>query len=383
VIKQKAGMIFLATLGLVLLQQVNASYPPRSTGISDLAGILPSRDQAALLESIAWFKRNTKAELLVLTVPSWKALGTFDKTWESFSTNLFNRWGIGSKSRNDGVLFIAAIQERKLRIELGLGFKRCYDPVMKQILEQKVVPLFKETRYGAGMVLGTKSIIQALPQVCPVKPVAVVTTPSVRQPVPSVQVTQPRSAPPAPFSPWLPIGGGLTLLGFWAALQGLRRPKRCPQCQSVLEQISEQQDDEFLNAGQQLEERLQSVNYQVWHCKTCNHHQLIQKKQWFSRYTQCPACQHQTLDGQRVVVVLASHSHQGLERLNRHCSHCGHQDSQDIILPPISRDQNRSTFHHVNAPSVDTSSRITSSASSTQADSGGGQSNGGGASADW
>ncbi len=380
-----AALVYLGFLGA---QSALAGYPPLGSSISDLADVLPNRDQAALLESIAWFKRTTKADLRIVTLPSWKVLGTSDKTWESFNTNLFNRWGVGLKARNDGVLFVAAIAERQLRIELGAGFKRCYDPVMKRILEQNVKPLFKETRYGAGMVLGTKSIIQALPKLCPAQAPKPINTP-VSAPsfsAPSFQVLQP---PPQPFLPWLPVGAGLTVLGAWAGLRGLRRPKRCPNCQGTLEQMQEQQDDEFLTQGQQLEERLQSVNYEVWLCRTCHSHQLIKRPSWFSSYAACPSCQHQTLIGQQTPLFPPSETSQGLARLDRHCKHCQHRDSQDIILPRLNRDvNNRRSFHAINAsnlsePRQSSQSNHTASSNSKSNNSGGGRSDGGGASGSW
>jgi uncharacterized protein len=381
VIKSRVGA---GLVGLIILwlPSAMAAYPLRTGSISDLANVLPNRDETALLESIAWFKRNTGGEIMVLTLASWKALATPDKTWESFNTNLFNRWGIGSKSRNDGVLFVAAIKERKLRIELGLGFKRCYDFSMKQILERDVVPLFKETRYGAGMALGTKKIIQSLPKLCPVAPKPV-TVPNANLTRPSIQTYVPSSPSiPEPITPWLPIGVGLTILGAWAGIGSLSRPKRCQQCKTPLEKISEEADDEYLNQGQQLEERLQSVNYDVWHCKTCNNHELFRRRAFFSSYSQCPSCQHQTLSGTQKPIVPASETQQGLARLERTCSHCQHRDSQDILLPRLSRDENRPRFYPTNFSNQSNSDRD-SRVNSNNSSSSGGQSGGGGASADW
>ena len=379
----------MGLVSLIVLFSANAlaAYPQKAGSIQDLAGILPSRDKTALLESIAWFKRSTGAELIVLTLPSWKDLGTPNTTWESFSTNLFNRWGIGTKSRNDGVLFVTAIKERKLRIELGSGFKRCYDPVMKQILEQQVVPLFKEARYGAGMVLGSQKIIQSLPKVCPVA--AVIKPKPVPTPSPSYTPNiQPQNIPSQPFSPWLPLGAGLTLLGAWAGFNSLRRPKRCPNCQTVLEKLSEQADDEYLSAAQQLEERLSSVQYDIWHCQTCNNHEIIRRQSWLSNFSTCPSCQHQTLSGTKTPIVPASQTQQGLTRLERHCSHCQHQDLQDIILPRLERHSDRPRFYPSNFTSDVTrhsSSNFSSNAANNRSDSnsGGGRSSGGGASSDF
>jgi uncharacterized membrane protein YgcG len=239
-------LLVVAVVLCLAFSQALAAYPERSSSIMDLAKVLPAKDQASLQDSIAWFKRTTGGEMVVLTLPSWKALGVPDQTWESFSTNLFNRWGLGSASRNDGVLFMAAIKEKKLRIELGKGFSRCYDSIMKQILTKDVVPLFKETRYGAGMALGSKRIIQSLPKLCPTTKTPTVpayTAPTYTAPSSPAPVV--RFAPPTPSIPWMPLGGVALVAGaLWYGLR--RRSQACPNCGAAVELLSEQTDDEYL-----------------------------------------------------------------------------------------------------------------------------------------
>ncbi len=368
-----------------------AGYPSRGNGISDLADILPAKSEAELLDSIAWFKRSAGGELIILTLPSWKDLKTSDVTWESFNTNLFNRWGVGSRFRNDGVLFVTAIKERKLRIELGLGFKRCYDATMKQILERSVVPLFKETRYGAGMALGAKKIIQSLPKKCPAEAKPVVSKP-VAQPNYSPTYSAPRvNVPVEPFSPWLPIGGGLTIAALAVGASRLNRRKKCSQCRTELERLNEQADDEYLTAGQQLEEQLRSVNYDVWRCPKCNNHELIRRNQFFSSFDICPSCSQKTLLGVQNPLVPPSEFSEGLARLDRSCRHCQHHDSQNIVLPRLqsrrvdNNDDDGYSFRRVNSSRDTFQSNNASSSNNASNDnsSGGGRSGGGGASADF
>jgi uncharacterized protein len=363
-----------------------AAYPTRtSSSIMDLADVLPAKDEASLLQSIAWFRRNTGGEMVVVTLPSWQALGVPDKTWESFSTNLFNRWRLGSATRNDGVLFMAAIKERKLRIELGRGFSRCYDSTMKQILTQDVVPLFKETRYGAGMALGSKHIIQSLPKVCPtetVKTPAVYTVPSI--PTPALRFVP----PPAPF-PWMPFGGAALAVGaLWYGLR--RRAKACPNCRAPLELLSEQADDEYLEPAARLEEILGSVNYRVYRCGRCNHHHIEIHKRWFSGYSACPACQRTTLEETQTTLEHATTRRVGLALLTHHCRHCQHHAERQVRLPRLQERHDShdgsSSFYRRDTSRDQTFVGINSGLDripSGNSDVSGGKSDGGGASADW
>ncbi len=388
-----------------VFSSAEAAYPKRvDARINDFANIILPNDEIKLRESIAWLKRTTNAELVIVTLPGWRKLNTPNTTWESFSTNFFNTWRLGNKQRNDGILLIAALEERKLRIELGAGFKRCYDSVMKQLLERDVVPLFKEARYGQGLVRGATSIIRLTPKPCPTQTKPVTSSQPKTQTIrPDLTTNRNMDFYPRPNnfnSPWLPIGGVLLLsaLGVGATQLFRPKPRLCQHCSTPLELLSEQADDEYLNEGQKLEEQLQSVNYDVLRCPNCNNHELRRRPVSFSSFDPCPSCNQRTASSKQIPQFPASFDSDGLARVERECKHCQHQDSTTIVLPRLKR-SNDDTFnyHHHSFSSAndrhsrendDRSSHTSSNSSSSSNDSssdssGGGRSNGGGASADW
>ncbi len=71
---------------------------------------------------------------------------------EDYSVKLFRSWGIGNKKTNNGVLIIAAIDDHKVRIEVGYGLEGAIpDITANSIIEDDIVPAFKEENYYQGL----------------------------------------------------------------------------------------------------------------------------------------------------------------------------------------------------------------------------------------
>ena len=74
---------------------------------------------------------------------------------ESFSNELFARWGIGQKENNNGVLVLFVLDQRKIRFEVGYGMEGILpDAVCKRIQSQYMLPAFRQGDYDLGMVQG-------------------------------------------------------------------------------------------------------------------------------------------------------------------------------------------------------------------------------------
>jgi len=71
---------------------------------------------------------------------------------EDAALQTFRKWQLGQKGVNNGLLIIAAIQDRKVRIEVGYGLEGSLTDVMsRRIIDQVIVPNFKAARYGDGL----------------------------------------------------------------------------------------------------------------------------------------------------------------------------------------------------------------------------------------
>lgn len=137
-----------------------APWPAPDGGyVTDLANVL-NIEQEIDLERYLWgIERDTGVEIAVLTISSIKDYpGTSNGTIESFATGVFDRWGVGNLPKNDGVLLVVALRDRKARIELGAGYGNLRDGDARRIMDGKIIPRFKSGNYADGLIAGTHAL---------------------------------------------------------------------------------------------------------------------------------------------------------------------------------------------------------------------------------
>ena len=138
-----------------------APYPQPDAGyVTDLAGVLTTAEEERLEQWLIRTESGTKTEIIVVTIRSMKDYpGSADSSIEEFAKGLFNTWGIGNKSKNDGILLLVSVGDRNARIELGAGYPPARDSDANRIMQQTIVPEFRNDDYAAGIEKGVKAII--------------------------------------------------------------------------------------------------------------------------------------------------------------------------------------------------------------------------------
>lgn len=149
-------------LGLLLISSVNtiaaASYPKPSGYVNDFAGVISSSDERAIEATAASLKKNGEIELSVVTIPSLEG-----ESIESYSIGLAESWGVGVKGKDTGVILLLAVEDRKVRIEVGYGLEGDLpDGLVGRILDEHVIPDFKNNNFSAGLLKGSNSIAATL-----------------------------------------------------------------------------------------------------------------------------------------------------------------------------------------------------------------------------
>ena len=122
--------------------------------LSDPEGYIDAEERVLINEALTEIRRSTGVEFAVVVVPS---IGDVDI--ESFSTELFRLWGLGSKTRNDGLLLTLVMDQRKLRFETGYGMEGILTDVLaSRIQRQEMIPLMREGKYGEAVYQGVLAV---------------------------------------------------------------------------------------------------------------------------------------------------------------------------------------------------------------------------------
>src|SRR5436190_12049740 len=132
-----------------------APIPPLHARVTDLTNTLSPADQQALEAKLAAWERDTGNQMVVLIVPSTKP-----EPIEAYSIRVAEAWKIGRKGQDNGVLFLIAKDDRKMRLEIGYGLEGVLtDATSRRIIAETVAPLFRQNRYAAGIDAGVDRVI--------------------------------------------------------------------------------------------------------------------------------------------------------------------------------------------------------------------------------
>jgi len=148
--------ILLVTAGLL----AGAPLPEYKGPINDLAGTLNSSDIRQLESKVLAYRNQSGHEIGVLIVPT---LG--DQALDNYAHDVFKAWGIGQKGKDDGVLFLIAIEEKKARVEVGYGLEGELTDLECGRLVNKNSPMaqhFREGDFAGGVGAVVDGIVEAI-----------------------------------------------------------------------------------------------------------------------------------------------------------------------------------------------------------------------------
>lgn len=136
--------------------QAQFKVPTLTGPVIDEVGYLTRDDRKELMQLLYDFNRRGKAQLQVLIVPDLQGYPI-----EEASIQITDKWQLGEKKKDNGILFLIAAQERAMRIEVGQGLEGAIpDITAKRIISDQVIPMFRAKRYSAGIVVGVHEILR-------------------------------------------------------------------------------------------------------------------------------------------------------------------------------------------------------------------------------
>jgi uncharacterized protein len=151
--------IFL-TLLILIFSTVSVGHaveiPPLPPDpVVDLAGIIDDSVQTKLNRYLRELEQKTTAQMAILTVKSLQG-----QSLEEFSITIaHDKWKLGQKGKDNGILLVVALNERKYRIEVGYGLEGILpDSLVGSIGRQYLVPYFRQGDYSGGIYAATLAI---------------------------------------------------------------------------------------------------------------------------------------------------------------------------------------------------------------------------------
>jgi uncharacterized protein len=309
---------FLLGLSLILFPLLNHAItvqdvpnPQQQYGgwVTDMANILSPETENQLNRMISELEATTGAEIAVVTVPTTAP----SSNPKAFTTELFNHWGIGKAGTDNGVLFLTAVEERRVEVETGYGVEGVLpDAKVGNILKTQVTPRFREGDFEGGILAGTQGLIEAIAADPPLL------TPEI-QPEPM----------PMNWTALLFVGGGaLAAVAGGKAYQKSRQifieptgrsrstklfqnPRRlyCNQCKHLLKPLEDSEINSHLTPPERAAQQLGSVQFTGVFCATCHPEpsigdvHILSYETQLSNVTHCPICQELTVTRQVSQIV--------------------------------------------------------------------------------
>jgi uncharacterized protein len=365
----------------VQAQRVGWVPNPRRAGggwVADPSHHLLPGTVATLNQEIGVLERETSAEIAVVVVDSTSGLTPFD-----FALALHRVWGVGKSGKDNGLVFLWVPAQRSIFISVGPGLQGVLpDRRTGRIRDERIFPAFKRQAFDEGVLAGVRALAAAArEEVNPRQGItqrlqgadgADAARDAARRAAAerATRDAAEEGKSGGTGSTVATVLGGLVALigGAIASIFGLRRyrrrrPRPCPKCGTQMVRLDDQSEDEFLEAGEQAEERVRSVDYDVWRCPKCSETLKIPYRHRFSQASKCQQCGRLTVQTTGKTIAAATTLSEGLRHVVLHCANCGWHSETDVIIPRVT-------------PSS------SSDASSGGSDSGGGGSDFGGGSSD-
>jgi uncharacterized protein len=150
-------LILLSCFVLCALLAFSQELPPKSnTLVTDFTNTLSGSDKAQLEHKLDAFNDSTSTQIAVVIM---KSVGQYEI--DDYGQKLGRAWGIGQKGKNNGILVLVALGDRKVTIQTGSGAEGAVpDIITHQIIENDIKPHFKNSDYYGGLDAGTDDLMK-------------------------------------------------------------------------------------------------------------------------------------------------------------------------------------------------------------------------------
>ncbi|GFN34230.1 TPM domain-containing protein [Tepidimicrobium xylanilyticum] len=159
--KNKKILILFLSILLIFIGsctfEVNIQLPEPSYSfyVYDEANIIDGQVEQYIIDTNKDLYKKTGAQIVVATVLDLRGMDI-----NRFASELFEKWGIGSREYDNGLLILVVPEDREIWIEVGYGLEGALpDSKIGNIINGYIIPYFKESDYSTGILSGFNEII--------------------------------------------------------------------------------------------------------------------------------------------------------------------------------------------------------------------------------
>lgn len=155
---KKVAITLIVFLFLSVTTVFATDYPDYKGYVNNFADVLSDQFEEGLEQKLSDFDLKTTNQLVIVTLKT-----TQPDTIEQYSIKLAEKWKPGQKDKDNGVIMLFAMEDRKMRIEVGRGLEgELTDVESKHILDKVITPEFKQQKYEDGISKGVDAVILAI-----------------------------------------------------------------------------------------------------------------------------------------------------------------------------------------------------------------------------
>jgi uncharacterized protein len=152
----RARFLILALLFAAALPALALDVPPApARWFTDTAGLVSPTEGDLLNAKLQQFEQSSGAQFIIYTFPTLE-----NESLEDFTLRCAERWKVGQKKYDNGLILFIFSKERKARFEVGYGLEGSVtDAVSSRVIREQLAPAFQQGQYGRGLSAAADAII--------------------------------------------------------------------------------------------------------------------------------------------------------------------------------------------------------------------------------
>lgn len=344
-------------------QIVNPKTSCANCYVANQDAILSSSATDRINQLLHSLNQKTGIEIAVVAINGEQTTSARDVSME-----LFDAWKIGKKGEDNGIIIILTKASREVFIRTGYGVEGYLtDALSSRIVNNYMVPYFKEGKWDEGFLSGVSQIVRTLEKSYENNSksyenktknyfifslfyliisliyliLAIILIYKGYSHISNNYKLEKIKALKQKSLPWLIVGivffPALLLLLVWVnfvAKRKIRLSKVKCSCGCDMRRLSEKEEDKYLSRKAQIEEEIGSKDYDVWLCEKCGNTVIYPYDKILSNYSECPSCKAKTYYKQSEKVMRYPTSFKnGVMRKTYRCKNCNHISHIDSDIP--------------------------------------------------